>query len=126
MNASNNIAHQHFKTYVLLILTNLVWGSTWVVAKLLTAQVPPLTASAARFIMATLALAVLVRLYEGRIPALPHTDRRVVLGMGLTGIFLYSLCFLIGLKFTSAGCNPSSAAAARIKGVIDGEQQRRW
>ncbi len=103
MNASNNIAHQHFKTYVLLILTNLVWGSTWVVAKLLTAQVPPLTASAARFIMATLALAVLVRLYEGRIPALPHTDRRVVLGMGLTGIFLYSLCFLIGLKFTSAG-----------------------
>lgn len=68
MNASNNIDHQHFKTYVLLILTNLVWGSTWVVAKLLTAQVPPLTASAVRFIMATLALAVLVRLYEGRIP----------------------------------------------------------
>ena len=93
----------HLRTYGLLILTNIVWGSTWVVGKLLTAQVPPVTASALRFILATIALAGLIRIYEGKIPVPPRSDRRVLLGMGLTGIFLYSLCFLIGLKFTSAG-----------------------
>ncbi len=94
---------QLFSTYALLILTNLVWGSTWVAGKLLTTEVPAVTASALRFVLASVALALLIRWREGRIPALPRADWRVAFGMGFTGIFLYSLCFLIGLKFTTAG-----------------------
>lgn len=95
---------RHLTTYLLLILTNLIWGGTWVVGKLLVqAQVPPLTASALRFLLSAAVLGALLVWREGRLPRLPRSDWMVVLGMGLTGIFLYSLCFLIGLRYTAAG-----------------------
>lgn len=89
--------------YILLVLTNLIWGSTWVVGRLLAQEVPPITASALRFALACVALGGLLLWREGRIPRLPKQDAKVAFGLGLTGIFLYSICFLTGLKFTTAG-----------------------
>lgn len=62
-----------------------------------------MTASALRFILASAVLALLVRWAHGRIPRLPRQDWGVALGLGFIGIFVYSILFLVGLKYTSAG-----------------------
>jgi drug/metabolite transporter (DMT)-like permease len=93
----------HALTYLKLILTAFFWGGTWVAAHTLVKEVPPFTAAFIRFAIATTALAWFLYRTEGRIKRLNRMDFTTVFWLGTTGIFLYSYCFLTGLKHISAG-----------------------
>lgn len=94
---------QVWGTYFKLVLTMIFWGGTWPIAHVLVEEVSPLTGAFVRFIMASIMLGWMVKRSEGYIPKLGRSDAINVLGMGVFGIFLYSYCFLAGLKHIEAG-----------------------
>lgn len=89
--------------YLKLILTTLFWGGTWVAAHVLVQEVPPFTGAFVRFAIAVVALAWVVWRHEGGWPQLSRSNVKILFCLGFTGIFLYSYCFLTGLKYISAG-----------------------
>ena len=89
--------------YLLLTLTALFWGGTFIAGKLLAGLVPPMTCSFLRFFFAALTLIVI---FSGQryLPSLPqrrHWPRLLLLGF--TGIFSYNILFFSGLEHISAG-----------------------
>lgn len=88
--------------YFKLIVATFFWGGTWVAAKILVSEVPPFTAAFVRFVIALLALGVLLYRQEGFVK-LSKDNLKTVFWLGVTGIFLYSFCFLNGLRHINAG-----------------------
>jgi drug/metabolite transporter (DMT)-like permease len=89
-------------TYFRLVAVALLWGGTWVAGRIAVGEASPLAVASWRFLLATLALGSLLVAREGW----PRWGRRewlLALQLGLTGIFLYNVCFLYGLKFIEAG-----------------------
>ena len=75
-------------TLVWLILC-LIWGSTWIFIKIGLADLPPITFSTARFGLAVLILAPLIRLMGFRMPRSASEWKLVV----LTGFVQFSLIY---------------------------------
>lgn len=90
-------------TYVKLVLTMLAWGGTWVAARHAVQSVAPLGVAVWRFLFAAASLLALVLWKYGRLPALSRRELLLVLALGATGIFLYNLFFLFGMRDISAG-----------------------
>lgn len=92
-------------TYLKLIGTMFMWGGTWIAGRIVAQELTaPLAAPAIRFLLAGLALAGFALVTEGRIPRLQTgSEWGVVIGLAMTGIFIYALCFFYGLKQISAG-----------------------
>ena len=91
----------------------MLFGGTWPAGKVAVEHAPPLTVATARFLLATVLLAGLVRL-RGRPLALPaRRDVPLVLALGLTGVAAYQAFFLIGLVRT-----PASDGAILVPGLI--------
>ena len=91
--------------YVKLIAAMAMWGGTWIAGRVIAQEVQaPLIIAAIRFVLAGLALAAFAQVTEGSVP-LPQDGRQwgVIAGLGFFGIFLYGLCFFLGLKYISAG-----------------------
>jgi drug/metabolite transporter (DMT)-like permease len=90
-------------TYLSLVVTMLFWGGTFIAGRSLAGSVPPATAAFFRFAIATLALAVLARLFDGRISLPPRKVWFSLLLLGLTGVFSYNVLFFTGLHHIGAG-----------------------
>ncbi len=96
--------------YALVNLSCFLWATNFVLGRLLRGSVGPFTLTAARFTVAALIFAVLLR----RVPA---AERRIgaawplLLGMGLTGVFGFNSLLYSGLRTTTA------ANAALITGT---------
>lgn len=88
--------------YILLLLVPLFWGGAFGSTKHALTELPPLTLSAVRFLLAGLVLAAWVTFrHEWNWPLI----RRHWLGLfllGLTGAFLYNYFFATGLQYTSS------------------------
>jgi len=81
----------------------LFWGGTFIAGRILAGSVPPASAAFYRFAIATLVLAILARVIDGRI-FIPERKQWVPLTLlGLTGVFCYNLLFFSGLHYISAG-----------------------
>jgi len=91
------------KIYLLLTITMLFWGGTFIAGRILAESVPPAEAAFFRFAIASLSLAVMVYLIEGRIPRVKRDKILPLLLLGLTGVFSYNICFFNGLKYIEAG-----------------------
>lgn len=78
------------------------WGATWVAARIAVAELPPLTVAAWRFLLAVLALGGVLML-RGGLPRFTLRQWVIVTALGATGIFLYNLCFLYGIRLIEAG-----------------------
>lgn len=89
-------------TWLKLILVALFWGGTWVAGRIAVAEVSPLAVASWRFLIATLALGAVVVGRRGW-PRWSAAQWGIVVALGVSGIFLYNLCFLYGLKFIQAG-----------------------
>ncbi|MCM8595508.1 DMT family transporter [Accumulibacter sp.] len=89
-------------TYGKLAATAVVWGATWIAGRVAVSEAPPLAVASWRFLLAGLVLGALVVRREGW-PRWSRPDWLLVTALGLTGIFLYNLCFLNGLRFIEAG-----------------------
>ncbi|MCK4279122.1 MAG: DMT family transporter [Candidatus Thorarchaeota archaeon] len=107
-------------SYALLIFAMLVWGGSWVSAKIAVAIAPPLTIGFFRFLFAT-------SLFLLFMPAMGYSLRQMFSRsnlkwyalLGLTGVFGYGVFFLFGMGFTTAaqgaliaGLNPASVSIA--------------
>lgn len=90
-------------TYLSLIITTFFWGATFIAGRLLGETVLPVNSAFFRFTVATLSLAVLVQIIEGRITIPPRSMWPSILLLGLTGVFSYNLCFFYGLRYIEAG-----------------------
>jgi drug/metabolite transporter (DMT)-like permease len=85
-----------------LLAVAFFWGGTWVAGRIAVGEVSPLATASWRFLLAALVLGSVLRWTEGW----PRWQRRDWLGvtaLGASGIFLYNICFLYGLKFIEAG-----------------------
>lgn len=79
-----------------------LWGGTWVAARIAVMELAPLAIAAWRFLLATLALAGLL-LLRGGLPRFTAKQWLIVAALGASGIFLYNLCFLYGVRLIEAG-----------------------
>ncbi|MEM4405739.1 MAG: DMT family transporter [Candidatus Methanomethylicaceae archaeon] len=88
------------KSTLLLIVTVLLWGSSFVFIKLGLGEIAPLTLALLRFLIATPFLLILVGLtsgFEGFVKGWKH-----MLILGLTGVTAYHAFQNIGMSMTSA------------------------
>ncbi len=90
-------------TYLKLIITVIIWGGTWVAARIVVREVDPLAVASWRFCFSVLTLLALVRWHHGEWPRLNRTQAWQVLALGVTGIYLYNVCFLFGMQHLAAG-----------------------
>jgi drug/metabolite transporter (DMT)-like permease len=93
----------HGGTYLKLLATMFFWGGTWVAARYAVQTVAPLGVAVWRFLFAAASLLALVVWKYGRLPALTRRELLLVLALGATGIFLYNLFFLYGMRHIAAG-----------------------
>lgn len=87
------------RSILLLLLTMMVWGSTFVVTKELIALWPPFTLAFARVAIGTLVLMPLAMARHRRGMRLPW---RTIWIMGLLGVALYYLSFNVAMLYISA------------------------
>jgi drug/metabolite transporter (DMT)-like permease len=90
-------------TYISLVVTMLFWGGTFIAGRILAGSVSPASAAFLRFVIATLALAVLTRMIHGRIPIPSWKQWLSLLLLGMTGIVSYNILFFIGMQHIEAG-----------------------
>ena len=102
--------------YVKLVAAMLSWGGTWVAGRVVAQAVTtPIAAAAARFTLAALVLGA-VMLAKGEPMGADSWQRawRSIVGLALTGVFFYNLCFFYGLKHVGAGRGALSFRAHNI------------
>ncbi|NWG30567.1 MAG: DMT family transporter [Rhodocyclaceae bacterium] len=92
-----------FATYARLVITAVIWGGTWVAARVAVQDVPPLGVAVWRFLLAAASLLLLVLLHYGRLPRLSRNELWLVIGLGASGIYIYNLFFLYGMQHITAG-----------------------
>jgi drug/metabolite transporter (DMT)-like permease len=87
------------KTYALLFLTTAIWGGAFVAGKISTESLHPVTVAFFRFFGASLILFPLMWWKEPKQPVPTKKDWGMFASLGLTGIFLYNICFFIATKY---------------------------
>ena len=88
--------------FVKLVFTALFWGGTWIAGRVAVHEVSPLAVASWRFLIATLALGILLGLREG-LPRWSLREWLAVALLGLSGVFFYNVFFLYALRHVEAG-----------------------
>lgn len=89
-------------TYLKLLAVAFFWGCTWVAGRVAVSEAAPLMVASWRFLIAAVALGSLLVVRDGW-PRFTARQWLMLCALGASGIFLYNLCFLYGLKFIEAG-----------------------
>ena len=114
--------------YVKLTLVALFWGGTFIAGHVLASTLPHLVAATGRFLVACVLLLIAAWKVEGGLPRLSWRQALVTASLGVTGIFLYNVCFLGALEVLPAGrtalivaLNPgvTALAMARYRRTLD-------
>lgn len=113
--------------YGQLLLVAIIWGGTWIAAKLAVVELSPLTVAVWRYLIASLCLAGML-LGSGEAWPVPKGRQwGLLLLAALSGIFIYNLLFLYGLQRVGAGrgalvvaLNP--ALVALVAWLLGGER----
>lgn len=86
-----------------LVMVALFWGGTFIAGKILAQSLPLMMAAFGRFLVAAVLLVVVAFKIEGGLPRLNRSQVLATAAMGLTGIFLYNVCFFGALARIPAG-----------------------
>jgi drug/metabolite transporter (DMT)-like permease len=88
--------------YLKLAAVTMVWGGTFVAGRYLAGSLSPLLAASLRFLLASLALLLFIRMT--RTPLVRPSPRQwlQLSLLGFFGIFFYNLCFFYGLHYICA------------------------
>ena len=89
--------------YLKLVFVAAFWGGTFIAGRVRAQAGPHLTAATGRFAIAVVLLLVLAWKREGGLPRLTRSQLLATLGLGLTGIFIYNVCFFGALSRMPAG-----------------------
>ncbi|AGP37384.1 hypothetical protein BE04_13025 [Sorangium cellulosum] len=114
-----------------LTLAMALVGSSVVAGKIITREFPVFLASGLRFGLAMPVLILLLLAREKRLPALAWRDYRVLFLQALTGVFLFSLFLLYGLRYTTSSesgiiTSTTPGVTALLAALILGERLNRW
>ncbi len=90
-------------TYILLVLTMLFWGGTFIAGRLLSGDASAYSAAFLRFFIASIALFCLLRLTNEKISLPSRSEWIGLFFLGATGVFCYNVFFFSGLHYISAG-----------------------
>ncbi|WP_347906837.1 EamA family transporter [Pseudomonas grandcourensis] len=88
--------------YLKLAAVTMVWGGTFVAGRYLAGSLSPLLAASLRFLLASVALLLFIRM--ARTPLVRPSPRQwlQLLLLGFFGIYFYNLCFFYGLHYINA------------------------
>ncbi len=89
--------------YVKLVACTFLWGGTFIAGRMVGADLPALSAATVRFAIAASLLLLLAWRLEGGLPRLNRSQLLATAALGLTGIFIYNLCFFGALGRIPAG-----------------------
>jgi drug/metabolite transporter (DMT)-like permease len=117
--------------YAKLVLMAAMWGGLFSMGRILAPLLPPFTAGALRFAIASAVLIPLVLVHERHLPPLDRRQLGAILALGFAGVFVFNACFFAGLERISASraaliiaLNPVAVALAmraihreRLRGV---------
>ncbi|MEO8676084.1 MAG: DMT family transporter [Casimicrobiaceae bacterium] len=95
-------APPHTLIYAKLTGVALVWGGSFIAARVVAVEMPAATAALWRYLIATTALLALSFMLERGLPRLSRAQVMGVSLLGVTGVVLYSLCFMYGMQSVSA------------------------
>ncbi len=96
------LLNKKVRAYLELTFAMAIVGSSVVVGKLLIASFPVFLGAGLRFAIASVILIPVLFVNEKGIPSLTRTDWLFLFLQTLTGVFLFSVFLLYGLKFTTA------------------------
>ncbi|MEH6942126.1 DMT family transporter [Bacillus sp. JJ722] len=111
--------NSQFIAYLKIALAMAIVGSSVVFGKLITSSFPVFLASELRFIISTIILIVLLLYKEKGFPSIQPKQLLALFLQALTGVFLFNIFMLYGLRYTSgieAGIITSTLPA--VVGVI--------
>jgi drug/metabolite transporter (DMT)-like permease len=89
--------------YVKLVLTSVFWGGTFIAGRKLAFEVQPFSGAFLRFFVASIFLTAIAARVEKGLTRPVRKHLFLLFLMGMTGIFLYNVLFLKGLKLIEAG-----------------------
>jgi drug/metabolite transporter (DMT)-like permease len=119
--------------YAKLVAVAMCWGGTFIAGRNVAHALPVMVGAAARFAVAALLLVLLAYWKEGGLPRLSKQQMIRTMLLGLTGIFLYNLCFLGALGRIPAGraalfvaLNPIVTALAAAVVMRERLSARKW
>ncbi len=88
--------------YAKLTAVALVWGGSFIAARVVAMETTTFTAALWRYVIATAALVALSLVLERGLPRLTPAQMPGVCLLGVTGVVLYNLLFLYGMQTVSA------------------------
>jgi drug/metabolite transporter (DMT)-like permease len=88
--------------YTKIAIAMAIVGSSVVAGKLITSSFPVFLASELRFMIATIILIPLLIKREKRIPPIKLKELFALFSQAFTGVFLFNICMLYGLRYTTA------------------------
>jgi drug/metabolite transporter (DMT)-like permease len=88
--------------YAKLTAVALVWGGSFIAARVVAQEMPTFTAALWRYVIATAALVILSFLLERGLPRLSRAQALGVCLLGVTGVVLYNVLFIYGMQSVPA------------------------
>jgi drug/metabolite transporter (DMT)-like permease len=88
--------------YLILTLSAVFFGGTWVAGDVAVAGMPPMTIASVRFIIASILLYGWARVQGHRRRPITRRDLPLILTLGATAIAIYNALFLYGLRLAPA------------------------
>ncbi|WP_255757291.1 DMT family transporter [Massilia sp. erpn] len=89
--------------YAKLVACTFLWGGTFIAGRIASAALPVTVAATVRFAIAAVLLLLVAWRLEGGLPRLSRAQVLATALLGLSGIFLYNLCFFGAMTHIPAG-----------------------
>jgi drug/metabolite transporter (DMT)-like permease len=116
-----------------LVTVAALWGGTFIAGRILSQSLPSMTAAFSRFFVASILLVMVAVRMEGKLPRLNLEQILLTAFLGVTGIFLYNICFFGALATVPAGrtslfVSLTPIVTAIVAGLVFRERLgfRRW
>ncbi|MBN2394874.1 MAG: DMT family transporter [Candidatus Atribacteria bacterium] len=90
------------KIYLKLTLVSIFFASNFIVARLMSTRISPITSSAMRFVIASCVLVIIVFQKYRTLPKINPYQLKIIFLLGIIGIAGDTFCFFSGLKYTTA------------------------
>lgn len=100
--SSINIKYTSQQSYIKLILVTIFFASNFIIARVSSAVLSPVTSSALRFTIASIFLIIIVFQKYRKFPKITFHQLKIIIFLGIVGIAGDSIFFFSGLKYTSA------------------------
>ena len=122
-----------YKYYAMLIVAMAFWGGSWVSAKVTVSLAPPMTIGFFRFFIASILFLGILLIVEPQSKRFfRRANLKLLILVGLTGVFGYGVLFLTGMQFTTAaqgsiiaGFNPATVSI--VAHLVHKERlQKKW